>query len=117
MNVLVEVWPWPSQQERAVDSETGPRRPAEAARRHRIGTTGRHRRAPENAGLTTAFASGLSDSEAGTESSACAVDQVDGLSHAAAGRGAAERERACILRVLGALGSLASSEARQQVVL
>ena len=42
---------------------------------HPIGTTGGHGHAPENAGhLTTAFASGRSDSEAGTESRACRVD-------------------------------------------
>ena len=41
--------------------------------------------------LVTAFATGRSDSEAGTESRACTVDRVErDLSPAAAGRGEAE---------------------------
>ena len=60
----------------------------------------RHGRAPENAShLTTAFASGLSDSEAGTESRASTVNCAErGLSPAAAGL-----SWASIVWILGAL--------------
>ena len=78
----VEVRPRLSRPKRA--AETGPRRPAEAASDRDNG----HGRAPENAGhLTNAFASGRSDSEAGSESWVSTVDRADrGLSPAAAGR-------------------------------
>ena len=88
-DMQVEVWPQPSRPKRV--AESGPGRPAEAAPDRDNG----HGRACEKAGhLTTAFASGRSDSKAGPgpESRAFTVDRADrGLSSAAAGRGSAER--------------------------
>ena len=70
-HVRVEVWQLPSRPKRA--AETSPRRPTEAAPDRDNG----HGRAHENAGcLTTRFALGRSDSEAGSKSQAFIADRA-----------------------------------------